>query len=300
MTTNEDLLRKWMDNELDASELEVFNTLEDAAFLKKISIEVQSFKAPKYDSVLEYEKLKNTLKSPVNLVVRPNFRAVWSYAAALLIGLGLFFTVSSSNTSLTSEKAEIKSQRLPDNSKVTINSASTLTYNTLLWRFDRRLKLEGEAYFEVVKGSDFSVKTPLGTVTVVGTKFKIKHRSDYFEVVCYEGAVSVSTTKETYLLQKGERFLQADNQKVERSNINDIDPYWLQNSSAFIAAPIKRVLNELERQYAVKIQTNGIDTSSLFTGRFTHDNLEMALKSITLPMGYIYSITANTIVLSVE
>ena len=58
MTTNEDLLRKWMDNELDASELEVFNTLEDAAFLKKISIEVQSFKAPEYDSVLEYEKLR--------------------------------------------------------------------------------------------------------------------------------------------------------------------------------------------------------------------------------------------------
>ena len=300
MTTNEDLLKKWMDNELDASELEVFNSLEDAAFLRKISIEIQLFKAPEYDSVLEYEKLKNTLKSPVNLVGRPNFRAVWSYAAAFLIGLGLFFTVSSSNTSLTSEKAEIKSQRLPDNSKVTINAASTLTYNSLLWRFDRRLKLEGEAYFEVVKGSDFSVKTPLGTVTVVGTKFKIKHRSDYFEVVCYEGAVSVSTTKETYLLKNGDRFLRADNQKVERSDINEKAPYWLQKSSVFIAAPIKRVLNELERQYTVKIRTNGIDTSSLFTGRFTHENLEMALKSITLPMGYIYSITANTIVLSVE
>ena len=300
MTTNEDLLKKWMDNELDASELEVFNTLEDAALLKKISIEVQSFKAPEYDSVLEYDKLKNTLKSPLNLVGRLNFRTFWSYSAALLIGLGLFFTVSSSNTSLTSEKAEIKSQRLPDNSKVTINAASTLTYNSLLWRFDRRLKLEGEAYFEVVKGSDFSVKTSLGTVTVVGTKFKIKHRSDYFEVVCYEGAVSVSTTKETYLLKNGDRFLRADNKKVERSNINEKAPYWLQKSSVFIAAPIKRVLNELERQYAVKIQTNGIDTSSLFTGRFTHDNLEMALKSITLPMRYIYSITANTIILSVE
>jgi len=300
MTTNEDLLKKWMDNELDASELEVFNSLEDAAFLRKISIEIQLFKAPEYDSVLEYEKLKNTLKSPVNLVGRPNFRAVWSYAAAFLIGLGLFFTVSSSNTSLTSEKAEIKSQRLPDNSKVTINAASTLTYNSLLWRFDRRLKLEGEAYFEVVKGSDFSVKTSLGTVTVVGTKFKIKHRSDYFEVVCYEGAVSVSTTKETYLLKNGDRFLRADNQKVERSDINEKAPYWLQKSSVFIAAPIKRVLNELERQYTVKIRTNGIDTSSLFTGRFTHENLEMALKSITLPMGYIYSITANTIVLSFE
>ena len=44
MTTNEDLLKKWMDNELDASELEVFNSLEDAAFLRKISIEIQLFK----------------------------------------------------------------------------------------------------------------------------------------------------------------------------------------------------------------------------------------------------------------
>ena len=51
MTTNEDLLKKWMDNELDASELEVFNSLEDAAFLRKISIEIQLFKAPEYDSV---------------------------------------------------------------------------------------------------------------------------------------------------------------------------------------------------------------------------------------------------------
>ena len=90
MKTNEDLLRKWLDNELDASELQAFNALEDSALLEKISLAMQSFKAPEYDSVLEFEKLKSALKSPVNLVVRPNFRAVWSYAAALLIGLGLF------------------------------------------------------------------------------------------------------------------------------------------------------------------------------------------------------------------
>ena len=56
MKTNEDLLRKWLDNELDASELQAFNALEDSALLEKISLEMQSFKAPEYDSVLEFEK----------------------------------------------------------------------------------------------------------------------------------------------------------------------------------------------------------------------------------------------------
>tara|TARA_B110000046_G_C12991070_1_gene397865 strand:- start:466 stop:1368 length:903 start_codon:yes stop_codon:yes gene_type:complete len=300
MKTNEDLLRKWLDNELDASELQAFNALEDSALLEKISLEMQSFKAPEYDSVLEFEKLKSALKSPVNLVVRPNFRAVWSYAAALLIGLGLFFTVRFSNTSQTTDMAEIKSQRLPDSSMVTVNAASTLTYNTLLWRFDRQLELDGEAYFEVVKGSDFTVNTHLGSVTVVGTKFKVKQRSNYFEVVCYEGTVSVSISNEIYLLNQGERLLKADDRQDQHSRINEVIPSWIQKSSAFTAAPIQRVLNELERQYAVKILTNGIDTRSLFTGRFTHDNLELALKSITLPMGYVYSVTPNSIVVSVE
>jgi len=50
-------------------------------------------------------------------------------------------------------------------------------------------KLFGKAYFDVDKGKTFTVKTDLGTVQVLGTRFDVESRDSIFKVVCYEGSV---------------------------------------------------------------------------------------------------------------
>ena len=60
------------------------------------------------------------------------------------------------------------------------------------------------------------------------------------------------------------------------------------------------VLEEFERQYNVTLVVQNIDTEQLFSGSFGHNNLEVALNAITLPLHLTYSKTGHTITLKRE
>jgi hypothetical protein len=64
--------------------------------------------------------------------------------------------------------------------------------------------------------------------------------------------------------------------------------------------PYKEVIAEFERQYNVAINANTIDTTQLFTGSFAHNNIDIAIKAITLPLHLTYSKTNSTITLKRE
>jgi hypothetical protein len=48
--------------------------------------------------------------------------------------------------------------------------------------------------------------------------------------------------------------------------------------------PLDQVIAELERQYDIKIKSDGVDTTKLFTGSFTHSNQKIAVESVTIPL----------------
>ena len=75
---------------------------------------------------------------------------------------------------------------------------------------------------------------------------------------------------------------------------------WLNNESQFKSLPYKEVLEEFERQYNVTILAKDIDVNQLFTGSFSHNNIDIALQSISLPLHLNYSKKDNTITLERE
>ncbi|MBQ0740845.1 FecR domain-containing protein, partial [Aquimarina celericrescens] len=82
---------------------------------------------------------------------------------------------------------------LPDGSFVDLNAGSELTHQRFFWSQNREITLQGEGYFKVTSGTNFTVTTSLGKIEVLGTQFNIKEREKLFEVNCYEGRVKVST-----------------------------------------------------------------------------------------------------------
>ncbi len=52
--------------------------------------------------------------------------------------------------------------------------------------------------------------------------------------------------------------------------------------------PLQFALNELERQYNIEIVANNVDSNRLFTGGFSHENIESALESVTSPFNLTY------------
>jgi ferric-dicitrate binding protein FerR (iron transport regulator) len=75
-------------------------------------------------------------------------------------------------------------------------------------------------------------------------------------------------------------------------------PDWKNSLSVFDSQPLKLVLEELKNYYQVDIVTSDVNTNKIFTGSFSHQNLEIALNSITLPLGLSYNIDGETVFLS--
>jgi ferric-dicitrate binding protein FerR (iron transport regulator) len=188
--------------------------------------------------------------------------------------------------------------QLPDESQVILNALSSIEYEEKKWNEERSLQLDGEAYFKVAKGKKFDVVTESGVVTVVGTQFNVKQRSNFFEVKCFEGKVSVVSDTIKRLLQPGETY-RILNQKFSEGTTTAAASKWADNMSDFESVPFKEVLAELERQYNIKITNNNVNVERLFTGGFVHDDIENALISITQPMNMTYELSSsNQVIIS--
>lgn len=299
MMNREELILKWLDNNLTEQELEAFKNLEDYDELVTLNSGLQAFKAGDYNTEQELEKVmqvvKTRKKTPANLL-KPLLRI----AAVLAICFGVYYYTTTLNTTVATEFAQKTTIELPDASHVSLNAKSVLVYNKSDWKDHREVELEGEAFFKVAKGSSFKVNTSAGYVTVYGTQFNVKQRDHYFEVICYEGLVGVTYNSHETKLKPGDSFLIIDGKTIAKEKENRSEPSWLNNASSFTSVPYKMVVEEFERQYNVDITLLGIDSSQLFTGSFTHDNMDVALKSITLPLHVTYSKTDHSITLKRE
>ncbi|RKS14361.1 FecR family protein [Flavobacterium sp. 120] len=295
---NEKEILKWLNNELSSQEIEDLKQSEDLQTLEKIAHYASQLEAPKVDAHAALEAFKARNHSKKKTKVRTlNFKTFYRVAAVLAVMLtSAYFLFFNNITSFETKIAQTKSVTLPDNSEVILNSASKLSFNEKKWADKRALTLEGEAFFKVQKGQTFSVNTTAGVVTVLGTQFNVKERKNYFEVNCYEGLVSVTYNNETIKLPPGKTFRVINGIIENVEDFNAQNPSWIQQESSFNKIPLDQVIAELERQYDIKIKVEGVDTSKLFTGSFTHTDKEIALQAVTIPLKLSYKIQGKTII----
>ena len=295
----DELISKWLDNNLNNQELEAFKNLEDYDDLVKLNNSMQAFKAEDYNTSAELENVLSKIKSTKKQITHW-FKPLMRVAAILAVCFSLYYYTTTLDTTITTEFAQKTTIELPDASSVSLNAKSLLAFNKKDWNHSRDVELTGEAFFKVTKGSSFKVITKSGTVTVYGTQFNVKQRDNYFEVICYEGLVGVTHNSQEIKLKPGDSFLIIDGKTIAKEKENRITPSWLNNESQFKSLPFKEVIAEFERQYHVTFNIENVDINQLFTGGFPHDSLDTALKNITLPLHLTHSKTNNTITLKRE
>lgn len=292
----ENLVKKWLNNDLSDTETKAFNALEDADLYKEIIEEAQRFSGNINAKVESFDVLDNKLVS--KKIASTNWiKVVSSIAAALVVGFALFTLINKDQiSSFKTDLAQNETITLPDNSIVSLNELSELEYLSSNWNKNRSLQLKGEAYFDVEKGKRFDVHTNSGKVSVLGTEFNVLSRDSIFKVSCYEGLVQVTYNNEKVKLPAGTEFVLHSGKGV-KSNIAIAEPYWLKNMSVFESASFIEVVKELEQQYSINVEySSEIDLN--FTGAFEHNNLENALKSITNPLDLTYTIqNANKVII---
>ncbi|MGW9685956.1 FecR family protein [Flagellimonas sp. 2504JD1-5] len=291
------IIKKWLNNDLTKEEEHIFDEIEDSGLLKEIIEEANRFRGQNRSKVVAFEELEEKLdqrKDSNTNWTRFAYRA----AAIFVLGIGLYFVLKGDDQHMfTTQMAQTEVINLPDNSKVTLNSLSQLSFNDVKWDEERSLQLKGEAYFDVTKGKKFEVHTPFGKISVLGTEFNVIARDSIFSVVCYEGLVQVAHNNDTTQLPagKGYHFFNNTPQVV---NVALSQPKWLQDLSVFEEATIVQVIKVLEEEYQVQVVLDQIDVATRFTGAFEHDNLENALQAITqtLKLTYEFSDT-NTVII---
>lgn len=295
---NENEIIKWLNGELSSKEIEDLKQSEGFDTIEKIAHYASHLETPHVDAQAALAAFKTRSLSKKETKVRTlNFKTFFKVAATLVVLLTSSYFLFFNNTlSYETGIAQTKTFRLPDNSEVLLNAASKITLNEKKWENNRDLTLDGEAYFQVQKGKTFSVQTADGVVKVLGTHFNVKQRNNYYEVTCYEGLVSVTYNNKTVKLPPGKTFRVVNKQIEAVDDSTAENPSWMQQESSFTRIPLDQVIAELERQYNIKIKVDGVDTSKLFTGSFTHTNQKTALEAVTIPLKLSYKIEGKTIV----
>jgi transmembrane sensor len=220
-----------------------------------------------FDTAKAWEKISTQISDNQNDNVKSlypqNFirKAMRIAAAVLILVVGSFvayyFTQHKEKTLIAEN--QVVEHVLQDGSSVSLSYNSKLSYPKKFKDDERRVKLEGEAYFEVesLEGKPFIIETFNSEIHVIGTSFWVKSRKDEaVEVVVYSGKVAMITVdKKRIELTPGIKGVyEPEKEEVmteENTNPNVIS--WKTKRIIFEETGLKEVFNVVTSTYGTKI-----------------------------------------------
>lgn len=191
---------------------------------------------------------------------------------------------------------------LDDGTKIWINSDSKLIYPVKFLGDERKIKLEGEAYFDVAKnGKPFIVNTVLGDIRVLGTEFGVKAYREEEQLIAtlVEGKISFSGTQ-TVELNRGEQLVVLKDGRMTRQAV-EVEEFvgWKDNLFVFRNQRLEDIMRELTRWYNIKVFYQQPYLKDIeFTGNLKrYDNVNVFMELLKSTNELNYSIQGNTIIL---
>jgi len=289
------LLAKWLNKNITNEELTELKSSSEYATYIKIAEATSKLKIPSFNIDDNFKAISSQIKLKDKVIRLKPMATFLKIAAVIAVLFTVYLFINSLDTTIETKIAEKQYFLLPDDSKVVLNANSTINYNKKDWKNSRELTLNGEAYFNVSKGKKFLVITQLGIVNVLGTQFNVLARDDNFYIKCYEGLVSVSFNDTIIKLSAGKKLKIENGVLIKHFKNNTSSPGWIANESSFDNTTLAIVLKEFERQYPIKITTENINVNKRFSGSFTHNNLNLALKSVCDPLNLSFTINGEDV-----
>lgn len=256
-----------------------------------------------FDADMAWQKLEQKITQ------RPQkIKLFWKMpmAAAVLLIFGIGFYIyyaflGNQFTTVQTAQGETKQVNLPDGSQAWLAPLTTLAYS-----FDnneRTIKLDGEAFFEVVKNPQkpFVVNTQLAVTKVLGTSFNLIAYQTQKEVklTVATGKVSfksIKSNQENIVLasQSAEINDLGENKILSNFDINETT--WSQKKLVFENQPLSKVFTTVAHLYHVKIEVNNpLIHNCHFTGQFTDATLADVMDVICKTMQLSYQKNQNIV-----
>ncbi|WP_455601950.1 FecR family protein [Bacteroides rodentium] len=230
------------------------------------------------------------------------FRKLVEMAAviAITIAITVFYQQSSDKTHLLAmQKIMVPagqriSLELSDGTQVWLNSRTKIEYPASFVGDDRKVKLDGEAYFEVTKDTHkpFIVETSKGNIEVLGTKFNVEAYSEgqTFATALMEGSVKVKRGNMHYTLCPNQ-LAYLKNGKMNIAPIEDFNLYrWREGLICFKNESFPNIIKKFEKYYGVDIRIeNSAVVNYHCTGKFRQsDGVLYALRVLQKDVNFTF------------
>lgn len=158
---------------------------------------------------------------------------------------------------------------LSDGTKVWINAMSRLKFPESFGSGERKVQLDGEAYFEVSKDVDrpFIVQANGTDVKVLGTHFNVDAYSKKVRTTLEEGKVEVSNADLAIILQPGE-FAESVDGRLNKGYADLAkDLAWHNNEFYFNKDNVQSIVDQLSNWYDVEAKFDqGVNRNKAITG----------------------------------
>lgn len=240
----------------------------------------------------------------------PGWLGWWRIAAGILIFVGITWFASSIVNKGTTEAEirsiasvnEVKKDTLPDGSVATLNKHSVLTYPSSFKGKTRKVKLEGEAFFNVKanKEKPFIIDVNDVQVKVVGTSFNVKSNNGVTEVIVETGMVQVTKDGQMIELQAGERTSLGQTDTAATKQVSDDKLYSYYVSKTFVCdnTPLWKLVEKLNEAYNANIRIDREELRKLpLTVTFDEESLDTILNIISQTLMIKVSRSDNEIIL---
>lgn len=186
---------------------------------------------------------------------------------------------------------------LPDGTNVWLNARTTLQYPVSFAKKERKVILNGEAYFEVTEDRDkpFFVQSGKGTIEVLGTEFNVEAYEDQpgYEVALMKGKVKVTSvdTPQTIILSPDTKAVLIDG-RLQVIQLDDVNPYrWREGLICFRTKSFDEIMSSFEKYYGVEIRIENPNVFKYtYTGKFRQsDGVEYALRVLQRDLRFSYT-----------
>ncbi|MDR1090337.1 MAG: FecR domain-containing protein [Prevotella sp.] len=200
-----------------------------------------------------------------SLISRPWFQYSNSAVAVILMGVCLYLYLF--KTSYLPDEEQyysymsgngVSSFSLPDGTQITLNKSSELTFSNFYNLKERKVKLSGEAYFNVIpnKNNPFKVELEGSSITVFGTVFNIRNKPEekMIKTLLLEGSVRFdSPAQSVFLLPSQQLSYNKENEKIDIETVNtEIATSWVNSLIKYKSVTFPEFLLLLEEYYDVR------------------------------------------------
>lgn len=204
--------------------------------------------------------------------------------------------------SLIVPKASFYKMTLADGTKVWVNALSQLKFPAQFSTKERRVFLDGEAYFEVTPNATqpFIVESRGNEIKVLGTHFNINSYSDLVRTTLAEGRVEVWQNNQHVELFPGEYASSFKDNLVKGKADLAHDLAWHNNEFYFKKETITNIAHQLSRWYDLDVTFRGdVQLDKEYTGSIERDvKLSQVLEMLSYVSNLKFELEGNKLIIA--